>query len=75
MHVKVHYSLKSLIIVFAAVGAVIPVSFLQSFSDEYELVGVQITPVGWVVLGLGLIGFVLGVAFCLHRLIARLGGN
>lgn len=69
IRVKLRYGLKSLIVVLlvAAVGLAIAAPFVRRILDEYDLVGVQITPVGWVVLVFGLTTFLLGAAYVIHR--------
>ncbi len=62
---KLQYGLKSLMLALmvTAIVAVIAAPFIQPILDDYELVGVQITPVGWVALILLLTLFVLGATY------------
>lgn len=69
IYVKFQYALKSLILVllFAVIGAAIAAPFVQRVLDEYELVGVEITPVGSVALVLLFATLVSGVTYMVRR--------
>lgn len=66
---KFQYGMKSLILVllFAGIGAAIAAPFARLVLGEYELVGVEITPVGWVALVLLFATLVSGVAYRVGR--------
>jgi hypothetical protein len=69
VQLKLQYGLKSLMLALmvTAIVAVTAAPFIQPILDDYELVGMKITPVGWAALILMLTLFVLGATYFVRR--------
>ena len=71
--VKLRYGLKSLLLVclIAGIIAAIVAPVIRPLLNGFELVGLEITPVGWVALILLLSTLALGVAFFACRRVLK----
>lgn len=72
---KLRYGLKLLLLVFLFTGTIAAIAApdIRLLLDGYELVGLEITPVGWVALILLLTMLASGVTFVAGRGVRKRG--